>query len=102
MHALKLGDQEYEKRSEDRFPFKVWKILTTDAQADLRQVDSAKIGLVKDNTVKTSKPWGGDIYSHHNNSQAKFLCINKLEDWKNDSVYMKEVDNFISGCDIPP
>ena len=37
VHAFKLGSPEDEKRSEDCFPFKVWKFLTPDAQVALRQ-----------------------------------------------------------------
>ena len=33
-------------------------MLTTDAQVAVRQVNSVKIGLVKDNSVKTGKPGG--------------------------------------------
>ena len=57
--ALKLGVQEDEKRSEDHVSFKVRKMLTTDAQADLRRGDGVNIGLVKDHEVKTGKPGGG-------------------------------------------
>ena len=57
--ALKLGVQEDEKRSEDCVSFKMWKMLTTDAQADLRRDDGVNIGFVKDHEVNMGKPGGG-------------------------------------------
>ena len=59
LHVIKLDGQEYEKRSEDRFPFKFWKMLTTDAQVDLCWGDAINIRLVKYNSVNTGKPRGG-------------------------------------------
>ena len=59
LRALKLGGPEEEKRSKNRIPFKVWKMLRPEAKADLRRGDEVKIGLVQDNAVNTGSPRGG-------------------------------------------
>ena len=45
---------------------------------------------------------GGKVSAQHKKSRAKFLRINKKESRKTDAAYMKEVDNFISGCNATP
>ena len=77
-------------------------MLTTDAQAYLRRDNSVKIGTVKDNSVNTGKPGVRNMYGHHKKIQAKLLCLSHLEDQNNDAAYMKELDNFILGCNFPP
>ena len=68
LSALKLGGQEDQKRSEDCVPLDVWKMLATDAQADMLRGDSVNIRLVKDNAGKIGKPVGGEMSAHHKNS----------------------------------
>ena len=48
-------------------------MLKTDARADLRQGNNVKIGLVKDNALKTGKPREGG--AQHKKSQSKFLHL---------------------------
>ena len=56
--ALKLDIPEDKKRSKDRSPFKVWKMMTRDAKAVLCQGNKVNIGLVKDNAAKMVRPGG--------------------------------------------
>ena len=58
-HEFKLGGPEYEKRSEDCVPFKVWKMLTLDYQEDLCRGDSVNIGFVKEDVIQMVKQGGG-------------------------------------------
>ena len=69
----------------------------------MRRGDSFKIGLVKDDAVKTGKPrGGGNMSAQHKKSRDNLLRFNQTEDQKHDAAYMEEVDNFISGKDIGP
>ena len=99
--VFKSGVQEDENRSEDCVPFKVWKMLTFNSHAVLHQGDNIKIGLVKDNAVKTSKTGRGGMSAHHKKIWGKFLHISHLEDWKKNLSYTKELYDFIALCNAP-
>ena len=49
--------------------------MVKDSQVDLRRGDRVKIGLVKDDAVKTGKPVEGDIYSHLKNIRSNLLHL---------------------------
>ena len=76
-------------------------MLTPKSQASLLRGGSINFVLMNNNSLITGKH-GGWGSAQHNKRRAKLLRLSRLEDQKNDAEYMKEVDNFISGCDIPP
>ena len=102
LRALILSNRKEEKRSEDRIPFKVWKMLTPEAKTTLCSGEDVKIWLVKDNAMKTGGPGGGKMYQQHKKSLSKFLRLTQSEGRKNDAVYMRDVNNFIFCWDGPP
>ena len=65
--------EKEEKKSEDRITFKVWKMLTPEANTTLRSGEDVKIGIVKDDAMNTGGPGGGKIHQQHKKSRSKFL-----------------------------
>ena len=94
---LILGGHEDEKKSEERIPLKVNKILTPEARIAMRSGEEFKIGLVKDSGAKKVKCGGGEMSSHHKKACGKFLRLTQWEGNKNDASFMKRVDEFITG-----
>ena len=62
LHALRLGDHEDAKKSEDRIPLKVWNTMTPEASIAMNYGEEVKIGLVKDTATKTVKHRGGEMF----------------------------------------
>ena len=52
-----MGGQE-ESRSEERIPFKVWKMLTPESSLAINNVGEAKIGIVKEGGAKENTRGG--------------------------------------------
>ena len=92
-----MGDHE-NKNTEEHIPLKVWKMTTPDARIDMRFGKEVKIVLVKDRAAKTIKHGGGKIPQQQNMDRDKFLRINQSEGKKNDALYLKIVDKFITEC----
>ena len=61
----------------------------------MRSVEEVRIGLVKDNTANTGKLRGGKMSQQNNKIHSKFLRSNQPEGRKNDTLFMKDVDEFI-------
>ena len=59
MRALRLGDHKDTKKSEDRIPLKVWKMLTPESRIAMRSGEEVKIRLIKDSGMKEVKRGGG-------------------------------------------
>ena len=55
-----MGGQE-EIRSEERIPFKVWKMLTPKASLAIKNGGEAKIGIVKEGGAKENKRGRGEL-----------------------------------------
>ena len=70
-------------------------MMNPEIQADLRRGDSVKIGLVKDNVTKNSRPVGGKMYQQNKNGWAKFLLLTQSKGKKMYDLFMKDVDEFI-------
>ena len=68
----------------------------------MRYGEEVKIGLVKDNSAKTGKPGGVNMYQQHKKSRSRFIRLTQLEGRKNGASYMKDIDEFILDCGGPP
>ena len=101
MRAIRLGDQEDAKKSEDHVTLKVCKMMNPEARISMRSGEEVKIGLMKGSSAKTGKPGGGKMYQQHKKSRAKFLRLIQAEVKKNEAAYMKSVDKFINNCGCP-
>ena len=99
--ALMLGGQEDAKKSEDRVPLKVWKMIIPEARIAMRSGEEVKIVLAEDSSSKTGRIVGGKMYQQHKNIRAKFLRLIQSEGKKNDAMYMKSVNEFINNCGCP-
>ena len=73
LRALILGNRKEEKKSEGRITFKVWKMLTPEANTNLRSGEDVKIGIVKDDAMNTGGTGGGKVLQQHKKSRSKFL-----------------------------
>ena len=71
--VIRLGDHEDAKKSEDRIPLKVWKMVTPEARIAMHSGEEVNIGLVKDRAAKTGKHGGGKMYQQHKKNHDKFL-----------------------------
>ena len=96
LRALRLGEHEDMKKSEDRVTLKVWKMMTTAARISMQSSEGINIGLVKYSSENTGKPGGMNIYQQHMNNCDKFLQLTQSEGEKNEAAYMKIVDKFIN------
>ena len=101
LRAIRLVDQEDAKKSEDRVPLKVWKMMIPGARISKRSSEEVNIGLVKDSSTNMDKPGGGKMSQQNKKSRAKFLQPTQAEGKKNDATYMKSVDGFIKDCSGP-
>ena len=101
LHDIRLCDHEDAKKSEDRIPLKVWNLMTPEARIAMRSGEEVKIRLVKNSAAKTVKHGRGKIYQHQKKNRAKFLQLTQAEGKKNDALYMKSVDKFITNQGSP-
>ena len=61
LSEFRFGGHEGEKKSEERIPLKVWKMLTPEARISIWSGEEVNIGLVRDGVVKEIKRGGGNI-----------------------------------------
>ena len=101
LRDLRLCDHEDAKKSEDRITLKVCNMMTPESRIDMCSGEEVNIGLVKDSTAKTVKHGRGKIYQHQKKNRAKFLQLTQAEGKKNDALYMKSVDKFITNQGSP-
>ena len=101
LHGIRLCDHKDANKSEDHITLKVWKMITPEARIDMCSGEEVNIGLVKDSTAKTVKHGRGKIYQHHKKNCAKFIQLPQAEVKKNDALYMKSVDEFITNYGSP-
>ena len=96
LRALRLGEHEDMKKSEDRVTLKVWKMMTTAARISMQSSEGVNIGLLKYSYENTGKTGGMNISQQHMNNCDKFLQLTQSEGEKNEAAYMKIVDKFIN------
>ena len=101
LRALRFGDHKNVKRSEDRFPLKVRKMMTPEARIAMRSSEEVIIGLVNYSVTKAGKPGGGEMSQQHKNIRAKLLRLSQAKGKKSEPAYMKSAGGFINSCSGP-
>ena len=63
------------KGSDEMVPYKVWKMLSPDAQALIKLGKEGKIGLVTESGVKASSQGGGKLSRTDKSRRNRLLCL---------------------------
>ena len=88
-----MGGQEA-NRSQERVPLKVWRILSPEAQALIKDGGERNIGIVKEGGVKEKRHGGGELSKTNKSLRTKFLRL-CMEDGKQNPTAIKYLDELL-------
>ena len=74
IRGFKLGGQEA-NRSQDRIPSKVWRMISPEAQALIKDSGEGKIGIVKEGGVKEKRHGGGKLSKPNKSLRTKLIRL---------------------------
>ena len=69
-----MGGQEA-NRSQERVPLRVWRMLSTEAQALIKDGGEGKIGIIKEGGVKEKRHGGGKLSKPNKSLRTKLIRL---------------------------
>ena len=99
IRGFKLGGQE-ENRLSERVTLKVWRMLTPEACAIIRDGGEGNIEIVKEGGVKENRHGGGKLSSQNKRLRTKLLRPTMI-DGKQDPSVTKDLDELLQSVGSP-